>query len=1535
MSNDEANVSADKSEKSEAKTVENETSPSTLENTETHMDTAETMPSAETDARISSQDSNENEAELPAHGVSVDDTNKRANEEPLVQLNVQVSEDEPTLKPVAPEDVNAEKPILTVEPERLSKEVEESSNVTHSEHHTMEDKQEVVCDTAENIWPENNENIEPDFVICEISRDDADESANEEKAENVMTLKSVVPEGGEAEKQREAEDKKSPNVAHSEHSERGIADKQEDESNCVESLLADINENIQAESVIHETPRDDTNENAIGEKTDESFVPINVQMSENSPTLKPASPEDVQEENPFLAVEPRHLPKEVGYEKNPNLIHSELHGIEDKQEVESDTAENLLPDNKANVEVDSVIYADAIEDKVEEPVVQMKNVQVNENSPALKHVASEYVEAGKSISAVEPELVSKEVEDRKYPSLHHSELQGIRDKQKVESHTVESPEKPNNDENIETGSRDDDANENAIRENVEETLIQMMNVQMSENSAILKAVDSADIEVENLILEVEPEHVSKEVEDEGSPALEHFKLHGIVDKKEVASDTVGSLSPKNNEHVGAESVIQELSKDDANESANEEKVEEPLVQINVQVNENAATLKPATHDDGKISPALEHYESHVIDDDQNMIHEQEAEPSAESVTAAILSQVDQEKPREETAIKNPVALVNDEKKYPVLTSDQELVTKVVENDASPALEHSEIPVIVDKQCDVHEQEVIPSAEFVTAENLSQDNAENLDEESVQESFIGDADKKANERNIEEPLTLPNNQVGEKTAIENPVAAISTSVMDESSPTEQETLSSIGSGTADKLLQDMKENTETKSVEEESVYDTKKSVIQENIGESLVKANPEASEITGTPKLESSEENSDNLTAEAEQVSEKVGHEIDSTMDKQSEATEGVLSQQNVEKTSEQGIVKDGENESTFELKKLMDPSSEMMKNIVASMSEVLENDGEEIFSSKTEPIEGIKETVPIQTLFENNTTPYVETSMLKEEKVLPLIESSFENLQNEQHIGTDSLKSLEELVEVGEKLEECPRNLQYELNENTIVSEPEDSKADEEEGTVLSAEPLQVSPATGQSETRNISDGSLALEKTSEAEVEKSLQSEVILFKEPILIVEDVPQLGTELSSANQQKDDKTAMAVLQERMDGTQTASSTEFAVLADDINIIEGIHDVLYEAMLKDEMDQDIGEKKRFSDVGTEQCVAEQVSDKNFAIQEAEMVTNLKSDGMINNNNDDKEYALKDEPEKVSIEVEKEISPPALGSVESLTFIAEVLSTENEIEVNDTNVSRQVPMEDESNSPLALGQSESYSELVSNENSSIAMESEQNAFETIPPNSQADNNAVFETVGAQEEPEAPLQVRAKEEPLDSNSESVPMTESGELQSVADNPESEPLEVKHDIAQADIENKTEALPTDNMVRTQEKLAENITACEVVASNTGKQDATALSPVTPDAFVEKCVKEEGAVPKGDVLVELLEPKVTSSEELAATASAEADEAEQMELLAAAADLAKREDIEDDATQPEAEDVEIAEEDEVSGKLVDTDDPMLATQEQEE
>nr|XP_029726561.1 glutamic acid-rich protein isoform X2 [Aedes albopictus] len=56
-----------------------------------------------------------------------------------------------------------------------------------------------------------------------------------------------------------------------------------------------------------------------------------------------------------------------------------------------------------------------------------------------------------------------------------------------------------------------------------------------------------------------------------------------------------------------------------------------------------------------------------------------------------------------------------------------------------------------------------------------------------------------------------------------------------------------------------------------------------------------------------------------------------------------------------------------------------------------------------------------------------------------------------------------------------------------------------------------------------------------------------------------------------------------------------------------------------------------------------------------------------------------------------------------------------------------------------------------------------------------------------------------------------------------------------------------------------------------------------------------------------------------------------DLAEQRELLKAAAAMGEREDADEEAE----EDVEIAEEDDVSGKLVDTDDPMLAEQEQEE
>lgn len=56
-----------------------------------------------------------------------------------------------------------------------------------------------------------------------------------------------------------------------------------------------------------------------------------------------------------------------------------------------------------------------------------------------------------------------------------------------------------------------------------------------------------------------------------------------------------------------------------------------------------------------------------------------------------------------------------------------------------------------------------------------------------------------------------------------------------------------------------------------------------------------------------------------------------------------------------------------------------------------------------------------------------------------------------------------------------------------------------------------------------------------------------------------------------------------------------------------------------------------------------------------------------------------------------------------------------------------------------------------------------------------------------------------------------------------------------------------------------------------------------------------------------------------------------DLAEQRELLEAAAAMGERE----DAGVEAEEDVEIAEEDDVSGKLVDTDDPMLVEQEQEE
>ncbi|XP_055532441.1 protein starmaker-like isoform X2 [Wyeomyia smithii] len=56
-----------------------------------------------------------------------------------------------------------------------------------------------------------------------------------------------------------------------------------------------------------------------------------------------------------------------------------------------------------------------------------------------------------------------------------------------------------------------------------------------------------------------------------------------------------------------------------------------------------------------------------------------------------------------------------------------------------------------------------------------------------------------------------------------------------------------------------------------------------------------------------------------------------------------------------------------------------------------------------------------------------------------------------------------------------------------------------------------------------------------------------------------------------------------------------------------------------------------------------------------------------------------------------------------------------------------------------------------------------------------------------------------------------------------------------------------------------------------------------------------------------------------------------DDAEQRELLKAAAAMGKREDEED----ANPEDVDLAEEEEVSGKLADADDPMLAEQEQEE
>lgn len=71
------------------------------------------------------------------------------------------------------------------------------------------------------------------------------------------------------------------------------------------------------------------------------------------------------------------------------------------------------------------------------------------------------------------------------------------------------------------------------------------------------------------------------------------------------------------------------------------------------------------------------------------------------------------------------------------------------------------------------------------------------------------------------------------------------------------------------------------------------------------------------------------------------------------------------------------------------------------------------------------------------------------------------------------------------------------------------------------------------------------------------------------------------------------------------------------------------------------------------------------------------------------------------------------------------------------------------------------------------------------------------------------------------------------------------------------------------------------------------------------------------------------------------ADEEREDAEQRELLEAAAAMGKREDETEEtavggAQAEEEEDVEIAEqEDDVSGKLVDTDDPMLAEQEQEE
>lgn len=79
------------------------------------------------------------------------------------------------------------------------------------------------------------------------------------------------------------------------------------------------------------------------------------------------------------------------------------------------------------------------------------------------------------------------------------------------------------------------------------------------------------------------------------------------------------------------------------------------------------------------------------------------------------------------------------------------------------------------------------------------------------------------------------------------------------------------------------------------------------------------------------------------------------------------------------------------------------------------------------------------------------------------------------------------------------------------------------------------------------------------------------------------------------------------------------------------------------------------------------------------------------------------------------------------------------------------------------------------------------------------------------------------------------------------------------------------------------------------------------------------------------------PAEASSEAIFSEEPIEDDDAEQRALLEAAAAMGKREDAEeeDDQQQEVTEDVEIAEEDEVSGKLVDTDDPMLAEQEQEE